>query len=215
MNMKTNHSPFTNMKNAFTLSRWRTLLPCSFILCALFGGITQGAPLGTTFTYQGRLTDGGIPATGSYDMDFALYDASTAGTLVGASPTITPAPVGVMNGLFTVTLDFGGTFAGKARWLEIAVRPNGSTAAYTVLSPRQLLTPAPQAIYALSAGTTASATSVPWAGLTGVPAGFADGRGSGFFGAGTVGAGAVDAGFSPGAAVGAAGERGSVGVSSA
>src|SRR4249919_2599993 len=29
---------------------------------------------GSTFTYQGRLLDGGNPANGSYDFQFSLYD---------------------------------------------------------------------------------------------------------------------------------------------
>ena len=142
--------------------------------CILWLALSVGAaPLGTAFTYQGRLTDGGGPATGNYDLRFALYDALIGPAPVGTPTTITLAPVSVVNGLFTVTLDFGGAaFAGNARWLEIAVRPSGSLLAYTVLSPRQPLTPAPYALYAPSAGT---ATSVPWSALTGVPAGFADG----------------------------------------
>ena len=30
---------------------------------------------GTAFTYQGRLNDGGSPATGNYDLTFALYNS--------------------------------------------------------------------------------------------------------------------------------------------
>jgi len=84
---------------------------------------------GTTFTYQGRLTDNGSLANGSYDLQFHLRDALTAGDPVGAAVTI--APVAVSNGLFTVTLEFGaGIFTGPARWLEISVRTNGSIGAY-------------------------------------------------------------------------------------
>src|SRR5262249_3531346 len=54
------------------------------------------------------------------------------------------------NGVFSVTLDFGaGVFPGPARWLEIAVRTNGSTGPYNVLIPRQALTATP---YAITAG---------------------------------------------------------------
>ena len=34
----------------------------------------------TTFTYQGKLTDGGTPANGSYDLQFTLWDAVSGGT---------------------------------------------------------------------------------------------------------------------------------------
>ncbi len=119
---------------------------------------------GTTFTYQGSLTDGGVSANGEYDMQFSLYDALSAGSPVGS--TITKADVTVTDGLFTVELDFGNVFDGSALWLEISVRAGSSTGAYTTLSPRQALTATPYAQFALGA---------PWDGLTGVPAGFSDG----------------------------------------
>jgi hypothetical protein len=43
-------------------------------------------PVGTAFTYQGRLTAAGSPANGSYDLRFILYDA-----LVGGAQVIRPA----------------------------------------------------------------------------------------------------------------------------
>src|SRR5262245_46889686 len=78
---------------------------------------TQLGAQGTAFTYQGRLNDGGLPASGNYDLKFALYNALSGGSAVGSAQT--NAPVGVSNGLFTVTLDFGaGAFPGADRWLE-------------------------------------------------------------------------------------------------
>ncbi len=101
---------------------------------------------GTAFTYQGRLNDGASPANGSYDLSFALFDAPTLGNQVGASVLATG--VGVTNGLFVVTLDFGfGSLPGANRWLQINVRTNGN-GAFTSLSPRQPLTPAPYAVTA-------------------------------------------------------------------
>jgi len=99
--------------------------------------------LGTTFTYQGRLSDGGNPANGVYDFQFKLYDAATGGTQVGS--TVTKTNVSVTDGLFSVQLDFGAVFDGTALWLEVAVRPSGS-GSYTTLSPRQALTAAPYAL---------------------------------------------------------------------
>jgi len=105
---------------------------------------------GTAFTYQGRLVDGGQPANGNYDLQFALMDAPSGGSQIGA--TLTNAPVTVSNGLFAVLLDFGnGTFSGSARWLEIGVRTNGSSGSYTLLSPRQAITATPYAILANTA----------------------------------------------------------------
>ncbi len=102
------------------------------------------AAMGMAFTYQGRLTDGGSLADGTYDFQFRLYDAASGGALVASANR---GNVTVTDGLFTVELDFGsGAFTGDARWLEIGVRPGTSTGAYTTLSPRQELTPAPYAL---------------------------------------------------------------------
>ncbi len=101
------------------------------------------AAVGTAFTYQGRLTDGGSPANGTYDLQFQLYDAANDGDLLG---TVTREDLTVSDGLFTVRLDFGQAFDGTARYLAIGVRPGSSTGAYTPLSPRQELTPAPHAL---------------------------------------------------------------------
>src|SRR5206468_3283792 len=61
--------------------------------------------------------------------------------------------VGLTNGLFTVPLTFpSSVFDGSARWLDLAVRTNGSAGAYTTLSPRQPITAAPYAILASAAG---------------------------------------------------------------
>ena len=128
------------------------------------GGALAQAALGSAFTYQGRLTDGGSPANGTYDFQFKLYDAASGGAQVGSALEI--GDVTVSEGLFTVQLDFGSVFDGNARYLEIGVRPGSSSGAYTALAPRQALTATPYALYAKGA---------PWSGLTGVPAGFADG----------------------------------------
>lgn len=121
----------------------------------------DGAPLGQTieavtalgnsFTYQGRLTDAGSPANGTYDLRFILYDADTAGAAVGS--TQTKDNVTVTNGLFSVELDFGAAaWNGDARWMEIAVRPGADTGTYTVLSPRQPVSPTPYSLYAKASG---------------------------------------------------------------
>ena len=79
-------------------------------------------PVGSAFTYQGRLTDGGAPASGVYDLEFQLFDASAGGSQIGS--TQLKDDVSVAEGFFTVTLDFGAAaFAGNARWLSIGVRP--------------------------------------------------------------------------------------------
>ncbi len=100
--------------------------------------------VGTQFTYQGYLDDGGAPAGGLYDFQFALYDNAAAGSQVGSTQAANA--VTVNEGLFTVPLDFGpAVFGGDARWLQISVRATGG-GAFTPLSPRQALTPAPVAL---------------------------------------------------------------------
>jgi Pectinesterase len=122
------------------------------------------AALGTDFTYQGKLTDGGLPASGTYDLELKLFDALNGGAQVGS--TVPKDDVTITNGLFTVQLDFGNVFSGTALYLEIGVRPGASVGAYTTLTPRQQLNATPYSVYASKA---------PWNGLTGMPAGFADG----------------------------------------
>ena len=128
------------------------------LLSTLIPQLSTCLAQGTAFTYQGRLNDGANPANGIYDLRFAIYD-SASGPGIVAGP-LTNSPVAVSNGLFTVTLDPGvGVFTGAGRWLEVALRTNGGSV-FTVLTPRQQLTGAPQAVFALNAGTAASAASV-------------------------------------------------------
>ena len=120
----------------------------------------------TAFTYQGQLNSSNAPATGSYDFRFQIYNANNS---VVAGP-LTNAPVGVTNGLFTVTLDFGASiFNGSTRSLEIGVRGYGDTNAYAVLSPRQTLTSVPYAIQAINASNAVALTApLPATNMTGI-----------------------------------------------
>jgi N-acetylneuraminic acid mutarotase len=126
-----------NLKVTFTL--------LAAAVCALFINCDSARAQGTAFTYQGRLNNGASPANGSYDLRFSLFNTNTGGTQAGSTLTVTA--VGVSNGLFTATLDFGNQFTGAALWLEISVQTNGG-GAFTTLSPRQPLTAAPYAIAA-------------------------------------------------------------------
>jgi hypothetical protein len=102
------------------------------------------------FSYQGRLTDGGNAADGDYDFRFSLYTAKVGGSQVGA--TFERNELGVSNGLFTALLNFDSAILTEPLWVEVAVRPSGSTETHTVLAPRQPLTAAPLAINALNSG---------------------------------------------------------------
>lgn len=117
--------------------------------------------LGTGFTYQGQLKNGGSVVNGTCDLQFGLWDDESAGTRQGVTQTVT---ANVTNGLFTTVLNSGGEFGasafdGTARWLAMAVRcPNG-IGSYTALTSRQALTPAPYALYATNSSTAANATT--------------------------------------------------------
>jgi len=109
-----------------------------FVLILVVCAVTSRAQT-TSFTYQGKLSDGGGPATGSYDFQFTLWDALSGGTQQPQpSPvTVTKTNVAVSGGVFTVQLDFGATaFPGADRYLEIGVRPTGG-GGFTILSPPQ------------------------------------------------------------------------------
>lgn len=126
----------------------KNIWPC-FLALALAAAPGSAAAQGTAFTYQGQLNDGGNPANGLYDLTFQLWNDATAGSQVGS--TLTDTAVGVTNGLFAVSLDFGGVFDGTTLWLQIGARTNGA-AVFSTLSPRQQLTPQPYAIYSENAG---------------------------------------------------------------
>ena len=90
--------------------------------------------LGTGFTYQGQLIKDGVPANGSCDLRFTLYDASSGGSPVGS--LVQKLAVTLTGGLFTVPdLDFGsGSFSGQRRWLQVEVScPASGTPSYTVV----------------------------------------------------------------------------------
>ncbi|MBI3950690.1 MAG: hypothetical protein HY314_09580 [Acidobacteria bacterium] len=131
-------------------------------------GVKDATIGSTAFTYQGQLKDANGPVTGTFDFQFNLYSAQSGGEQLGLSEM---KDVTLTNGLFSFKLDFGRlpAQAGAAveaneSWLEIGVRPSGSGESYTVLFPRQKLTPTPYAIFA---------QHEQWS-LIGVPVGFTD-----------------------------------------
>jgi hypothetical protein len=106
---------------------------------------------GNGFNFQGRLNDGTNPANGRYDLQFRLYDAIAGGNPIGA--VLSRPNTTLINGVFSVTLDFGTTAFNSPNsiFIEIALRPNGSPNAYTILGPRQQLTVVPFAVRAANA----------------------------------------------------------------
>ena len=140
----------------------RTMLTAILVLGVVvcIGGLAGAVDMGAAFTYQGRLIDANEPADGLYDLQLRLYDSLAGGTQVGS--TLDANEVDVNDGYFTLLLDFGSAaavFDGNARWLEIGVREGAleDPNVYTVLVPRQELTPTPYALYAANAPGGAAA----------------------------------------------------------
>ncbi len=116
---------------------------------ALCAGLISSAWAGTSdtsFTYQGQLKQDGVPVNGTTDLTFDLFDDPVAGTLIAGPRTFLAVPV--VNGLFTVEVDFGpdaDAFDGRDRWLRVSVRHPAGTGSFLRLAPRQPVTPAPYA----------------------------------------------------------------------
>lgn len=164
------------MKKINTLIAWIILVGLA-VSPALAQSGGAGAPattaIGSSFTYQGQLKNAaGEPVEAICDLRFTLWDAAEAGGQIGGESLAAGLPVAA--GYFTAQVNASGefgasAFAGEPRWLEISVRCPAGSGDYAVLTPRQPLTAAPYASYA------AQAAGAPWGGLSGVPAGFADG----------------------------------------
>lgn len=163
------------------------------------------SPLSPAFTYQGVLKENDAPVAGPRDFTVTLWDHPSSPNVenrVGSQVYL--SNIDVVNGLFVLPLNFGASaFNGMERYLQIQVAYSGQGPGGTVLGPRQRLTVAPHAAYALaaaSAGTAATADfattansagtanqanfadianstwSAPWNGITGMPLAFADGQ---------------------------------------
>lgn len=120
-------------------SRGLQVLTGAIVLLGVATALAQ-TPLGTAFNYQGSLSDGGEPVSGTADFRFTLWDADSGGSDFG---TVQVDNVTVTDGLFTVTLDFGVEpwVDNEVRWLAIEVRSPSGSGSFTPLSPRQELTP--------------------------------------------------------------------------
>ncbi len=123
----------------------------------------------TEFSYQGSLKDGANAANGNYDFEFRLFDSLAAGNQIGTLVARTNVPVA--NGTFGVQLDFGGSFPGGDRYLEVRVRTAGG-GAYTPLNPRQRINSAPYGIKSLVADTANNSAALGGIG----PSGFIQNR---------------------------------------
>ncbi|MBX9737085.1 MAG: hypothetical protein K2X32_09180, partial [Phycisphaerales bacterium] len=105
----------------------------------------------SSVTYQGVLTENGLPVTGTYDIRFELYDARQGGQKI--SPTLCVNDAQVTSGLFTVVVPLPALTSGTPVFLEVSTRlDNGQDCSgsegYIVLTRRQAITPAPIAVAA-------------------------------------------------------------------
>src|SRR5258708_3719545 len=90
-----------------TALRHYRLLVCASLWAAQ---VCPALALNTAISYQGRLNVSGSPANGNFDMTFGVYTNSVGGGLIAG--LVTKTNLGVTNGLFTVSLDFGNPFNG-------------------------------------------------------------------------------------------------------
>lgn len=121
-------------------------------------------PITERFTYQGKLDSAGAPVNGETQMVFSLWTHPTS-TESGSRlslPILHPS-VGISEGLFTVDLDFTipntpGNFNGTERYLQIEVADLNGSGNRVVLEPRQRISAAPHAVYAMKTAIAARAT---------------------------------------------------------
>ncbi len=153
-----------------------TTVGCPLLVFGLVLGIALSLPAGpvqaqtpdTTFTYQGRLLRGDNYVDDvNCNFHFSLYGSLADGPSLGSVQVANAVPVS--DGYFTVNLNFGDNFDGTPRYLETAVQCPGDIG-FVTLTPRVTLYAAPSALYS---------AKTPWTGITGVPAGFADGSDDG------------------------------------
>ena len=132
------------------------------------GVVTPVQAQRNAFTLQGQLNDGTAPANGNYEFRFSLFNAATAGAQLSLNPPVIAATVN--NGDFNLPVDITAladathsiqddSHSIQDNWLEIAVRPAGSSS-FTTLLPRQRIYALPAAIFSEEAGHTLLADHV-------------------------------------------------------
>lgn len=144
-------------------------IPAALSALAIVAPAAAAQTFDRTFTYQGRLDDGGSPANGLFDLSFGFFGDPTGGTVFTTDQV---SGVEFTDGYFLVDIAPGDPrfFDGRPIFMEIGIRPNdpSNTAPFTVFPDRTPIFPTPYALFALDA------PAVSWNGLTDVPAGFAD-----------------------------------------
>jgi hypothetical protein len=128
-------------------------------LAVISAQLSTACAQGTAFTYEGQLQNNGSQASGAYNLTFSIYTNSIGGMAV-AGP-VTNNAVYITNGLFTVAVDFGAAvWNGATNWLQIGVASNGA-GGFSILAPREELTPVPYAITAANLSGVLPANHLP------------------------------------------------------
>jgi hypothetical protein len=115
-----------------------------------------------SFTFQGYLTKDGIPVNDTLDIRFGFLDA--AGIQIQPDTSKTNV-VAISNGRFATLVGVNNTdiFSLKgfpAKFLQLSIRPHGSTEEFRALAPAQPLTSVPYSFYALTASNAVTAARV-------------------------------------------------------
>jgi len=113
------------------------------ILLLLFVVGSAWAAIPQIISVQGKLTSAstGTPLTGSYQMNFSIYNVNTSGTILWTESQTVSVNSGIFNAYIGSTTTLNLLF-NESYWLEIRIY-NGS--AWETLSPRQRLAAAPYA----------------------------------------------------------------------
>jgi hypothetical protein len=119
----------------------------AIIMFLVIGSVAYAEPIGSSFVYQGLVSESGVPVEGACDFRFRLWNAQAGGVPIG--PQLAAGGVPTSAGRFAVELDFGSAFAAETRWLEVSVRRVGGPD-FVILTPRQRVSPAPVALFALA-----------------------------------------------------------------
>ncbi|QQS41639.1 MAG: tail fiber domain-containing protein [Acidobacteriota bacterium] len=122
---------------------YKALSPLFLVLLC----VGTAMPQTTEFTFQGSLKDGANPANGNYDFEFRLFGTVSGGTAIG---TLQHPNVPVVDGAFSVNLDFGAQFPGDNRFIGVSVRRAGD-GPFTALTPRQPVNSSPYSIKSATA----------------------------------------------------------------
>lgn len=120
-------------------------------LCLAFTTHTPAQDANHRIVHQGHLEKSGAPVTTPQQFRVNLYTSASGGSPVNPAP-YEFASINVSHGEYTLPLDVHySVVAHPQLWLEISVRPAGSSGAWATLAPRSAFTTQPKAQHAFTA----------------------------------------------------------------